>query len=359
MSVAFDARRDAAFVGVTTVDPSHAVDVERLEAWLTERVAGFKGPLKVAQFKGGQSNPTYKLITPDKAFVLRRKPPGDLLPSAHAVEREHRVLSALGATDFPVPRTHALCEDLSVIGSPFYVMEMLEGRVLWDLTLPDLAPEGRRAVYEAQIRTLAKLHSIDVEAVGLADFGRPGDYFERQVTRWTRQYRAAETAVVPDMDRLIAWLPTRLPPKGRTTVVHGDYRLDNMVLHSTRPEVLGVLDWELSTIGDPLADLAWFLMAWVLPPGERAGFRGQDPAALGIPSLDEMVAQYCALTGRTAAPDLDWLLAFTMFRLAAICQGIVGRVRSGVARSPHALHAEARVPVLAAMASRYTARAGA
>lgn len=359
MSTAFDARRDTVFVGVSPVDPAHALDVARLADWLARHIAGFAGPLEVTQFKGGQSNPTYRLVTPGRAYVLRRKPPGDLLPSAHAVEREHRVLAAVGAAGFPAPAVHALCEDPTVIGSAFYVMDMLEGRVLWDLTLPDLAPGDRRAVYEAQVRTLAQLHSLDVDAVGLSDFGRPGNYFERQVGRWTRQYRAAEDVTNADMERLIAWLPTRVPAQTRTTIVHGDYRLDNMVLHPTRPEVLGVLDWELATIGDPLADLAWFLMAWVLPPGERAGFRGQDPQALGIPGLDEMAQRYGDLAGRNSAPDLDWLLAFTMFRLAAIVQGVAGRVKAGVAKSPHALSAAARVPVLAELGARYAARAGA
>ncbi len=358
MSGAFDRAGDRDFAGVQAVDPSHGLDVMRLAAWLDTHVEGFVGPLEVSQFKGGQSNPTYRLTTPGREYVLRRKPPGDLLPSAHAVEREFRVLAAVGAAGIPAPMVYALCEDREVMGSAFYVMEMVEGRVLWDLSLPDLEPAERRMVVEAQVAVLAALHNLDVDTIGLTDFGRPGDYFERQIARWTRQYRSAETTVIPDMERLIAWLPVRRPAAGRRAIVHGDYRLDNMVLHPTTSEVRAVLDWELSTVGDPLADLAWFLMAWILPASERAGFRGMDPVALGIPSQEDVITQYAALTGRDGDIDLDWLMAFTLFRLACIVQGIAGRVRAGIAKSPHALTAEARVPLLAAVGWGCAARAG-
>jgi len=250
----------AAFAGTRPVDPRHAFDVDALERWMAAHVADYAGPLTVNQFKGGQSNPTYELVTPGRTYVLRRKPPGNLLPSAHAVDREFRVISALARQGFPVARPYALCEDAEVIGSMFYVMDKVVGRILWDLKLPGMEPDQRRAIYEAQTDTLARLHAIDPEAAGLGDYGRPGNYFARQVGRWSKQYAASETEAIPAMDRLMAFLPDSLPPESPARIVHGDWRLDNMILAPDRPEVLAVLDWELSTLGDPMADLSYYLI---------------------------------------------------------------------------------------------------
>ncbi len=353
------AERDDIFVGVKPVDERHAFNSARLESWLKHNIEGFEGPLQIEQFKGGQSNPTYKLSTPKKSYVLRRRPPGNLLPSAHAVDREFRVLSALRAAGYGVPRVHALCEDGRVIGSAFYVMDMVEGRIFWDPALPGCTPAERRAIYNAQIATLARLHNFDPERIGLSDYGKPGNYFIRQIERWTRQYRASETEHLEDMERLMAWLPKGVPIQDRVSVIHGDYRINNMVLHPSRPQVTAVLDWELSTLGDPLADLAWFLMIWSMPPDERTGFSGQDTQALGIPSMEEIVSIYCVHTCRDREPTLDWLLAFSFFRLAAICQGIRGRVRDGTAVSPHAQTAGERVRALSRVALDYARKAGA
>lgn len=354
------AGRDAqsVFSGVREVDPGMEVDAAALEAWLQGAVADYAGPLSVRQFNGGQSNPTYELATPTAAYVLRRKPPGTLLPSAHAVDREYRVISALFAQGYPVPRPFALCMDEGVIGSVFYVMEKVEGRILWDLKLPGMEPGQRRAIYEAQLDTLAALHAFDPETIGLADFGRPGAYFDRQVSRWSRQYRASETGCVPAMDRLIAFLPASLPPERPTSVIHGDFRLDNMILAPDGARVRAVLDWELSTLGDPMADLAGLLTAWVLPETLRNGLAGADLSALGIPTSGEMIERYARQTG-LRPHNLDWLYAYSLFRLAAICQGIAGRVRDGTAASPHAITMAAQVEPLSAEAWRYARRAGA
>lgn len=345
--------------GTKPVEERHAIDQGRLAQWLEANVEGFVGPLQVAQFKGGQSNPTYQLITPAKKYVLRRKPPGKLLPSAHAVDREYKVISALNKTDFPVARAYGLCTDESVIGTTFYVMDMVEGRILWDGTLPDSAPPERRRIVEAEISTLAKLHTTDYAAIGLGDFGKPGNYFTRQIDRWTKQYKASETASIPSMNKLMEWLPQTTPKDDQTSIVHGDYRLDNMILHATEPRVLAVLDWELSTLGNPLADFSYFLMSWVMPSTERNGLAELDLKTHGIPTVDEAVALYCSLTGRESLPDLDWYFSYNMFRLAGICQGIVGRVRDGTAASAHASAMEARVPALGDAALRFAERAGA
>jgi aminoglycoside phosphotransferase (APT) family kinase protein len=346
--------------GTKPVEETHRIDEARLAEWLAANVAGYEGPLEVRQFKGGQSNPTYQLVTPAKKYVLRRKPPGKLLPSAHAVDREFKVISALGTTQFPVAKAYALCMDEAVIGTIFYVMDMVEGRILWDLTLPDYAPAERGAIFDAQIKTLADLHNTDYAAIGLSDFGKPGNYFGRQIDRWTKQYKASETQSVPSMDRLMAWLPQTLPEDHATSIVHGDYRLDNMALHPTEPRVLAVLDWELSTLGNPLADFTYFLMSWVMPSSERSGLSSLDLPSLGIPSIAEVVGRYCQLTGRTEGlPALDWYFAYNMFRLGAICQGIAGRVRDGTASSAHAQAMEARVPVLGDAAWSFAERAGA
>ncbi len=336
-----------AFAGTRPLDPDKRLDETRLTPWLEANIEGFDGLVEVRQFNGGNSNPTYVVFTPTTKYVMRRKPPGVLLPSAHAVDREFRVMNALGKTGFPVPRVHALCADESVIGTMFYVMDMVDGRVLWDLKLPEMSKDDRTRVYEDQVATLARLHEVDYAAVGLADYGAPGAYFERQMGRWTKQYRAAEDQANPAMDRLIADLAAAVPADGRTSLVHGDFRLDNMALHPTEPKVAAVFDWELSTLGDPLADIAYYLMHWVMPEGERATLIGADLKALGIPSLEEMAARYCALTGRAGIEGLDWSLAYNLFRLAAIRQGIAARVKQGNASNPRAASAAASIEPLA------------
>lgn len=347
------------FSGTKDVEARHQFDTGALDRWMREHVEGFAGPLEVRQFKGGQSNPTYQLITPKRRYVLRRKPPGKLLPSAHAVDREFRVISALYPTGFPVARPFGLCTDDAVLGTWFYVMDMVEGRVIWDGSMPDSNPAERAAVYAAKIATLAQLHKTDVAKVGLSDFGKPGNYFGRQVDRWTKQYLASVTQDIPAMNKLIDWLPRTLPSDDQTSIVHGDYRLDNMILHPTEPRVAAVLDWELSTLGNPLADFSYLLMNWVMPQeGGRSGLSGLDLKALGIPTIDEAVAQYCVATARESLPDLQWYFAYNSFRLAAICQGIAGRVRDGTAASPQALQMAARVPLLAAGAEAFARQAG-
>ena len=346
------------FSGTKPVEERHRIDEVALARWLTDNVADYAGPLEVRQFKGGQSNPTYQLVTPSRKYVLRRKPPGKLLPSAHAVDREFKVISALYPTGFPVARPFGLCTDESVIGTMFYVMDNVEGRILWDGSLPDSSPAERRAIYLAEIETLARLHTTDVAAVGLSDFGKPGNYFARQIDRWTKQYVASETQTIASMDKLIDWLPKTVPADDQTSIVHGDYRLDNMILHPTESRVIAVLDWELSTLGNPLADFTYFLMNWVMPSDQRGGLAGADLAAMGIPSVEETVAEYCRLTGRSGIPQTDWYFAYNLFRLAAICQGIAGRVRDGTAASPQAVLMGERVPVLAAGAYGFAQKAG-
>ena len=350
---------EQAFTGAKPVDDRLRFDEAALARWMAANVEGFEGPIEVSQFKGGQSNPTYLVRSANRDYVLRRKPPGVLLPSAHAVDREFRVISALHSVGYPVARPWALCEDPEVIGTAFYLMDRVEGRILWNLALPDQTPEERRAIYEAQIDALADLHRIDPEAVGLGDYGKPGNYFARQVGRWSKQYRASETHTVEAMDRLIDWLPRGLPEDAPARIVHGDFRLDNMILAPDRAEVRAVLDWELSTLGDPLADVSYFLIAWVIPSTERNGLAGLDLETLGSPSMQEAIARYCARTGREGLPQLDWLLSYNLFRLAAICQGIGGRVRDGTAASPHAAAMAARVDPLAEAAWRFAERAGA
>ena len=347
------------FSGTREVDPRYRLDEAALDGWMAAHVAGYARPLTVRQFKGGQSNPTYELTTPTAAYVLRRKPPGTLLPSAHAVDREFTVISALHAQGFPVARPHALCTDDGVLGSMFYVMDKVEGRVLWDLKLPGMTPDQRRAIYDAQVDTLAALHRFEPEAIGLSDYGKPGNYFARQLARWTKQYQASETHPIPDMDRLIAFLPQGLPPEGPTRIVHGDFRLDNMILAPDAPAVRAVLDWELSTLGDPMADFSYLLIAWAIPASLRNGLAGADLNALGIPSVEETVARYAEKTGAAPPANLDWLFAYNLFRLAAICQGIAGRVRDGTAASAHARTMAAQVEPLAAGAWSFAKKAGA
>jgi len=338
------------FVGTRPVAVAHAFDVGALERYLREHVDGFEGPIAVAQFKGGQSNPTFALSTPTRSYVLRRKPPGELLPSAHAVDREYRVITALAGSDVPVPRTHALCKDESVIGSMFYVMELVEGRVLWDPRLPGMTAAERSAIFDEMNRVIAALHCVDYAAIGLADFGKPGNYFARQIDRWTRQYRASATEPCEAMDRLIEWLPRNIPAGDRTAIVHGDYRLDNMIFHPTEARVLAVLDWELSTLGHPLADFSYHMMTWRLAPDEFRGIRGCDFAALGIPTEQAYLDAYLRRVGATTAPSAaEWgfYMAYNMFRMAGILQGVKARALAGNAASAQALEAGNRARPMA------------
>jgi aminoglycoside phosphotransferase (APT) family kinase protein len=324
------------FVGTKPVDERMRFDVDRLEVYMREHIEGFSGPLEVEQFSGGQSNPTFMLKAGDRRFVLRRKPPGKLLPSAHAVDREFRVISALHPTEVPVARPFCLCEDESVIGTAFYIMDYVQGRVLWDGLMPDYSVEQRRAHYDELNRVIAALHRVDYEAVGLVGFGKPGNYIERQINRWIKQYRASETEHIEAMENLIKWLPDNIPPGDETTVVHGDYRIDNVIFHPTEPRILAVLDWELSTLGHPLADFAYHCMTWRLTPGEFRGIGGVDLSSLGIPTEEEYVEMYCRRSGRSGIANWDFYLAYNMFRLAGILQGIMGRVKDGTAASAHA-----------------------
>ena len=332
------------FIGTKPVEERHRIDAGALEAFLNFRIA------TIEQFKGGQSNPTYRITAADgRRFVLRRKPPGKLLPSAHAVDREYRVIKALHATGFPVAQPHVLCEDETVIGTAFYVMDFVPGRVLWDQSLPGLSKAERGAIWDELNRVIASLHGIDYRAVGLESFGKPGNYIERQIARWTKQYQASETEPMEAMDNLIAWLPANIPPETGTTVVHGDFRLDNTIFHPTEPRILAVLDWELSTLGDPLADFAYHCMSWHIPPGQFRGIGGLDLAALGIPSERDYVVRYCERTGRGAIDPTHWdfYLAYNLFRIAAILQGIRKRVVDGTAASEHAVDAGSRARPMA------------
>jgi aminoglycoside phosphotransferase (APT) family kinase protein len=355
--------RQLAFTGTKEVAEPLRFDPARLEAYLSRAAPGFSGPLTVRQFKGGQSNPTYLLETPARKYVLRRKPPGKLLPSAHAVDREFRVIKALNAQGFPVAEPVVYCADDSVVGTAFYVMGFVAGRVFWNPEMPGSNPAERAAVYEAMNATLARLHSFDPAAIGLSDFGRGENYVARQVDRWSKQYRASETQQIEEMERLIEWLPAHIPPAGPSRLVHGDYRLDNMVLHSSEPKVLAVLDWELSTLGDPLADFTYHLMQWHMPPDDTGAGTGSligfDLAALGIPSAATYVEMYRARTGLDPRPHLPIYLAYNFFRIAAILQGIAGRVRDGTATSEHAAAKAQMVRPLAEVAWRFAREAGA
>lgn len=328
------------------VQTSHTVDTEALTTWLRANLRGFEGPLSIEAFKGGQSNPTYQLITPKRSYVLRTKPGpvAKLLPSAHAIEREFRVMQGLQGTDVPVPQMHVLCEDESIIGRAFYVMEFVQGRVLWDQTLPGMTNTERTAIYDEMNRVMAALHTVKFVERGLESYGRPGNYFERQIGRWSKQYVASVTQPIPEMDHLMAWLPANMPSSAldasKVSIVHGDYRLDNLLFHPTEARVLAVLDWELSTLGHPLADFSYLCMSWHIPPGTFRGIGGVDIAALGIPSESENIHRYCDRTGLATPADLktDWnfYLAYNMFRIAAILQGIAKRVEAGTASSDEA-----------------------
>lgn len=322
--------------GTEEVLEAHRFDVVALDRYMREHVTGFSGSLTVRQFRGGQSNPTYHLAAGGREYVLRRKPPGKLLPSAHAVDREYRVITALGSTDVPVPRTYALCEDASVVGTPFYIMQCVHGRVFADPRLPGVAPAERALIYDAMNDILARLHRVDWRAVGLADFGRTGHYVARQIYRWTTQYRASETETIPSMERLIAWLPEHIPADDATTLVHGDYRLGNMIIHPSEPRVLAVLDWELSTLGHPLGDLAYNCSYDLRGDAFGGVMSAGDSDRLGIPAEEAYLAAYCRRTGRAGIDDWDFYVSFALFRLAAITQGIVGRALAGTANDPQA-----------------------
>ncbi len=355
------------YTGTRDMAGQHAFDTAKLAQWLGENLPDFEGPLTVEQFKGGQSNPTYKLITPSRAYVMRSKPGpvAKLLPSAHAIEREFRVMNALALTPVPVACMHVLCEDESVIGRAFYIMEFIAGRVFWEQSLPGMAPARRDEIYDEMNRVIAALHSVDLRAVGLTDFGKPGNYFSRQIGRWSKQYLASITEPIAEMDRLIEWLPAHLPAsaldESQVSIVHGDYRLDNLIFHPDEPRIVAVLDWELSTIGHPLADFSYHAMSWHIPPGTFRGVGGLDLAELGIPSESAYIERYCQRTERgdpqVLLDDWNFYLAYNLFRLAAITQGIARRVVDGTAASPQARATGAATPLLAKMAWTFAERA--
>ena len=330
------------FSGTRPVNEKHAFDIARLAAWMRNHVAGFddrEKTLVVEQFKGGQSNPTFMLQAGGRRYVLRRRPPGKLLPSAHAVDREFQVISALAASDVPVAKAYALCTDPDVIGSMFYVMAFVDGRIFWDPALPDMTPVERGAIFDEMNRVISALHTVDFAAIGLGDYGKPGSFFARQIGRWTKQYRAAETEKIAAMDALIEWLPQHIPADESSAIVHGDFRLDNLIFHKTEPRIIAVLDWELSTLGHPMADFAYHCLAWHMPPGKIRGLLGHDLAALGIPQEADYVARYCQRTGRAPVAPAEWnyYLAFNLFRLCAIAQGIAARALQGNAASAEAV----------------------
>lgn len=350
--------RQQAFSGTTASD----IDAAALEAYLAQHIAGFAGPLTLARFKGGQSNPTYKLVTPGRSYVLRRKPFGKLLPSAHAIEREYRVTAALAEAGFPVARPLQLCADDGVIGAAFYVMEHAEGRVFWEPQAPGLSGADRAALFDSLNATIAQLHGIDPATIGLGDFGRPQGYVGRQIKRWSEQYRASETETIAEMDRLIAWLPGVCPADSGAAIVHGDFRLDNCIVHPTEPRVIAVLDWELSTLGDPLADFTYHLMQWFMPVSETGAGVGSllgHESEAGVPAIEAYIAEYCRRTGRSGIPELSIYMAYNFFRLAAILQGILGRVRDGTAANAEAAAMARQVRPLAETAWSFARKAGA
>ena len=344
--------------GMRPVTAQDAFDTVRLADWMRDKVEGFSGDLRVEKFKGGQSNPTFLLCDAKRKYVLRRKPPGKLLPSAHAVDREYKVISALAGTDVPVAKTWALCTDDSVIGTMFYIMDCVDGRIMWDPTLPDMTPAQRGAIFDEMNRVIAALHKVDYRAVGLGDYGKPDQYLARQVARWSKQYRASETEKIEAMDKLIEWLPQNIPAGDETSIVHGDFRLDNVIFHPSEPRILAVLDWELSTLGHPLIDFAYHCMTWRLSPGLFRGLGGTDFAALGIPGEAEYVAAYCRRSGRGQIDPKEWeyYMAFNMFRLAGIMQGIMARAVQGNASSQEAIETGKRTRPLAEEAWRQVER---
>ena len=355
------------FIGTQAVSEKQAFDVVALSAWLDKKLPGFCGPLTVESFKGGQSNPTYKLNTPTQSYVMRAKPGpvAKLLPSAHAIEREFAVMSGLQGTDVPVPRMYCLCEDETIIGRAFYVMEFMLGRILWDQTLPGMSTQERGAIYNEMNRVIAALHTVKFAERGLAAYGKPGNYFERQIGRWSKQYVASITQPIPEMDQLMDWLPQHIPAMARAehmvSIVHGDYRLDNLMFHPTEPRIVAVLDWELSTLGHPLADFSYHCMAWHIPPGAFRGIGGLDVVSLGIPTEEEYIRLYCERTGLTTPDALkaDWnfYLAYNLFRIAAILQGIAKRAQMGTAASAQAVSSGAGAKPLAQLAWQFAQKA--
>lgn len=350
------------FMGTKPVSERQKFDLAALHAYLIEHLADFprEGVLSAEQFKGGQSNPTFKLSIAGQSFVLRTKPgpTAKLLPSAHAIEREFRVMDALNRAGFPAPKQLILCSDESVIGRAFYLMEFVEGRVLWDQALPGMSQDERAAIYDEMNRVIAQLHSVDFAAIGLADYGKPGNYFMRQIERWSKQYRAAETEHIAAMEELITWLPQHIPLGDDTSIVHGDFRLDNLIFHPTEPKILAILDWELSTLGHPLADFSYHCMSWHIPPRQFRGIAGLDLRELGIPSQKEYVARYCERTGKAIRDeDFNFYLAYNMFRLAGILQGIMKRYVDGMASSSQALESGKAARALAEMAWQYAQKA--
>jgi len=338
-------------VGTTPVREGYGFDEEALARWMDLHVEGFSGPLAVEQFKGGQSNPTYKLLTPTACYVLRRKPTGVTLAGAHDIEREARVLTAVRKAGFPAAAVHGVCTDETVIGTRFFIMQMIEGRIFWDATLPGISREERPAYYDAMNRTIAALHGIDYASIGLADFGKPGNYISRQIARWSKQYlQDVDAGRDADMDRLIDWLPAHIPESDESSIAHGDLRCDNIIFHPSEPIVLAVLDWELSTIGHPLADFAYHALMYHMPPQIVAGLAGADLAALNIPTEEKYIAAYCERTGRRSIPAYDFYVTFNLFRLAAIFHGIKGRVSRGTAASAQAAERARSFPVLARLA---------
>lgn len=344
-------------VGTIEVPARDQIDLDRLTQWFAANVEGFAGPISYTKFKGGQSNPTYRIDTPAQSYVLRRQPFGTLLPSAHAVDREYQVMSALHPTGFPVPRTFGLCEDAEVIGAKFFVMGLADGRSLWNGALPNCTPDERRELYHAMIDTLADLHLQNPAAIGLAHYGRPDSYCARQIARWSKQYKLSETEVIPQMDQLIEWLPSTVPPQHTSSVVHGDFRLDNLIFDAADNHVIAVLDWELSTLGDPIADFSYFMLNWVNEPDGRAGIGGLDLSALGIPTQAEAVERYVARTGYPV-PPMDWYFAYNLFRLVGIVQGIKKRVIDGTASSAHARQMADMIPILVDKAHQFAVAAG-
>ena len=348
------------FVGTQPVADKHSFDVGALQTWLEANLPGFAGPLNVSSFKGGQSNPTYKLQTPSRSYVMRAKPGpvAKLLPSAHAIEREFAVMRGLAGTEVPVPTMHCLCEDESVIGRAFYIMDFIDGRILWDQSLPRMSPKERGEIYAEMNRVIAALHRVDIAAQGLSAYGKPGNYFERQIGRWSKQYQASITQPIQEMDELIAWLPKNIPPVAQSeslvSVVHGDFRLDNLIFHPTEPRILAVLDWELSTLGHPLADFSYHAMAWNIPPGSFRGIAGLDFGQLGIPDQDHYIHMYCAhmphIDAQSLRADWNFYMAYNMFRIAAILQGIAKRVEAGTASSAQAVSSAAGARPLAKLA---------
>jgi aminoglycoside phosphotransferase (APT) family kinase protein len=346
---------DDTFSGTRALGDNQRFDLDALQAWMQQHVDGFAGPITIEQFKGGQSNPTFKLITPGATYVMRAKPgpAAKLLQSAHAIEREYAVMHALRATDVPVAKMLALCEDESVIGRAFFIMEFVQGRVFWEQAIPSIGAAERRAIYMEMNRVIAALHKVNYAAVGLANYGKPGNYFERQIGRWSKQYKASETEPIEAMDRLIEWLPQHIPPGEETAIVHGDFRLDNIIFHPTEPRALAVLDWELSTLGHPLADFSYHLMSWHIPPGQFRGIGGLDLAALNIPCEADYIAAYCQATGRSGLGDPRFYMAYNMFRMAGILQGIMKRVVDGTASSAQAVAAGKAARPMAEMGWKY------